>query len=697
VTLYELIALRQAFSGTDHPALVRQITDVGPPQLRSFNPSVPRDLETIVHKAIEKDPTHRYSSAAALADDLHRFLEDRPIAARRLGPAGIAWRWCRRNKAVAGLLLVVELLLTVGLVASVVVAGEFVKKADVETGLRQEAEKATSTALAAQGKADANAATERQARERIERLLDENKAVLDFLTELLAQTSPDAPQGSVLTIEDLLKNAEAKLEGRFGTQPLAEASIRHTLGHSYWMHGRFPEAEKHLKRALALRSEHLGDEHAETLRTRTTLGWTAHYLGEQRDLEMALKPFRDVLEIQRRNLGMEHADTIESSANVELVGANYHNINESSKLAEQTLVASRRVRGSKDPITLRLQSLVGEGYQKRGDIETARDMIEHAYGGMKETLGPHNWWTTWEHAHWADFLADVGELDRAATEFQQIWDEQRRISRPDHPMTVRWLILYITVLRERGDYRRADSIIEETLKTWLKDYSPEHPLVASAKATLAMDRGELEPMYKRLYPLVGLPDVPDSSDDLLGLAGAKRLLVKVLAWRGDVEEALKLAEVALKEWEPVYAGKDRWTAGDRDMIAQLLANAPVSRPGLRDITRALELARANVKAFPNDGQFLTTLGIAQYRAVSYDDSIVSLTKSGRFDGDLRVAPRGFYLAMAQWQKGDKDKARTTFDETAAWMDKNRPGHPELIPSRAEARTLLELNESGPEK
>jgi tetratricopeptide (TPR) repeat protein len=197
--------------------------------------------------------------------------------------------------------------------------------------------------------------------------------------------------------------------------------------------------------------------------------------------------------------------------------------------------------------------------------------------------------------------------------------------------------------------------------------------------------------------MAGLPDVPDTSEDLLGVAGTKRLLVKVLAWRGDVEKALELAEVALKEWQPVYSGKDRWTAGDRDMIAQLLANAPGSRPGLRDVSRALELASANVKAFPNDGQFWTTLGIAQYRAVNYDDSILSLTKAGQLDGDLRRAPRGFYFAMAQWQKGDKDKARTTFDETAAWMDENRPGHPELIPARAEARALLELHGSGPEK
>ena len=60
------------------------MTQAEPPRLRQLDPAIPRDLETIVHKAIEQDPAHRYATAAALAEDLRRFLEDRPIR----GPAG---------------------------------------------------------------------------------------------------------------------------------------------------------------------------------------------------------------------------------------------------------------------------------------------------------------------------------------------------------------------------------------------------------------------------------------------------------------------------------------------------------------------------------------------------------------------------------------------------------------------------------
>jgi serine/threonine protein kinase/tetratricopeptide (TPR) repeat protein len=103
LTLYELLAGRPAFEATDRNALIRQVSQVEPTRLRRLDPSLPRDLETIVHKAIEKDPNHRYPTAGALADDLRCYLDDRPIRARRATAVERAWRWSRRNRATAAL------------------------------------------------------------------------------------------------------------------------------------------------------------------------------------------------------------------------------------------------------------------------------------------------------------------------------------------------------------------------------------------------------------------------------------------------------------------------------------------------------------------------------------------------------------------------------------------------------------------
>src|SRR5262249_29310825 len=115
VTLYELLTLRPAIDGRDRAEILRRVAHEDPTPPRRLNPALPRDLETIILKAIEKDPASRYQTAADLAGDLRRFLEDRPIEARRVSLAGVAWRWCKRNRAVAALLLVVQVMLACGL------------------------------------------------------------------------------------------------------------------------------------------------------------------------------------------------------------------------------------------------------------------------------------------------------------------------------------------------------------------------------------------------------------------------------------------------------------------------------------------------------------------------------------------------------------------------------------------------------
>jgi tetratricopeptide (TPR) repeat protein len=102
LTLYELLTLRPAFDAPDRAALIKRMTEQEPIPPRRHDPSIPRDLETIVQKAIAREPADRYQSATELADDLSRFLAGRPIAARRVRRSEQLWRWCRRNPALAG-------------------------------------------------------------------------------------------------------------------------------------------------------------------------------------------------------------------------------------------------------------------------------------------------------------------------------------------------------------------------------------------------------------------------------------------------------------------------------------------------------------------------------------------------------------------------------------------------------------------
>lgn len=120
ITLYELLTFREAFEGVDRQDVLRRILHAEPPPPRRLDPSLPRDLETIVLKAISKAREQRYTTARELADDLRRFLEGKPILARRPSWPDRARKWGSRHHRAVRAALALALLATVGLLAGAV-------------------------------------------------------------------------------------------------------------------------------------------------------------------------------------------------------------------------------------------------------------------------------------------------------------------------------------------------------------------------------------------------------------------------------------------------------------------------------------------------------------------------------------------------------------------------------------------------
>jgi WD40 repeat protein len=155
--LYECLTGRPPFKAATHLDTLMQVVSDEPVPVRQLQPLVPRDLETICLKCLHKEPTKRYETSAALAGDLRRFVERRPIVARPVSASERAWSWCRRNPSLAGSLVAATVALLLGTAVALILAAVALSKADdarqAAAFARQKEEEATAAAADARQKA----------------------------------------------------------------------------------------------------------------------------------------------------------------------------------------------------------------------------------------------------------------------------------------------------------------------------------------------------------------------------------------------------------------------------------------------------------------------------------------------------------------------------------------------------------------
>ena len=216
LTLYEILARRPVFDESDRNKLIKQVTTGDPPRIDKINSDVPDDLATIVHKAIDRDPAHRYASAGDLADDLGRFLDDVPIQARRLSAMEGLGRWSRRNRGLAAALAAVAaLLLVINIAGPLLLLHVLGLNRDLD-GARSEAENKASENLTLAQNAEAAADDAELAR------LESVTMLADMQTErgfLAGETDPATAamwfaSAALLTPDDPDRQAANQLRAR---------------------------------------------------------------------------------------------------------------------------------------------------------------------------------------------------------------------------------------------------------------------------------------------------------------------------------------------------------------------------------------------------------------------------------------------------------------------------------------------------
>src|SRR5688572_14297509 len=298
VLLYEILTgkLPYYIDRSALPEAVRVIREEEPTKISTHDRSLRGDVETIVRKALEKDPARRYPTAQALADDIRRHLADEPIQARPPSAWYQLSKFARRNQ------------ILVGGIASVLVSLAVGAGVATHRYLREREASARERAATAGG---------RDARVAAEKSQQRAATVASFLLSLFGGIDPVVARGADTTLlRRILDQARGRLAAELAGQPEVEAEIRATLGNAYIELTLFEEAEEELRRAEELLRAQLGPDHPRVLDLEQDL---ARLLQRRGDLQRAEEEQRATLERQTQSLGESDRETLQTKG---LLGEN---------------------------------------------------------------------------------------------------------------------------------------------------------------------------------------------------------------------------------------------------------------------------------------------------------------------------------------------------------------------------------------
>jgi serine/threonine protein kinase len=442
LTLYELLTLQPAFADTDRGRLIRRITHEEPIAPRKHDRRVPRDLETIVLKAAAKEPQRRYACAQDLAEDLRRFLADRPVLARRTPWTGHVWCWVRRNPGWAATLAAVAGLLLVMAVGGLVL------------NLRLQGALTEARAAAAAEKTATAAAKAREA---------EARAVLQFVQDkVLAAARPKGEIGGLgqdVKLRQAVEAALPYLDKSFADQPLIEAQLRVTLGNSFMYLGEPNTAAAQFAAARAIFARNDPD-HPDMLWSMNNLANAYAALGQNND---ALALHQETLARRRRQLGPEHPDTLLSMNNVAVAYYDFDRPADALKLLDETLDLQKTRLGPDHPETLRAMHNLARCYYALGRFDDALKLHQNTLARRRIRLGPNQADTLHSMYALALTYSALHQYPSAAKFHEESLARRQATLGPDHPDTLRSMTALAEIHYELAQYPEALRLYQDTL------------------------------------------------------------------------------------------------------------------------------------------------------------------------------------------------------------------------------------------
>jgi non-specific serine/threonine protein kinase/serine/threonine-protein kinase len=440
VMLYELLSGQLPHNLRDKPIpeAARIIREDEITSLSSVSRIFRGDLETIVGKTLEKDKDRRYGSAAELAADVRRYLNDEPITARPASALYQIRKFARRNKAIV---------VGVAAVFVALVAG---------------------TAVATYGLVQAN-----EQRNNAETESESLTATNEFLFELLGSARPaDAEQGEV-TVREVLDQAATRIDERLDGRPLVEAEIRVAIGAAYRELALVEPAIEHLEEGLRLFEQHRGPDHVDTLVTMQYLAWAWRVFER---IDKAREVSKRLVEGSRRSLGDDHPTTLAAlathteilrvaSERAESVEERTRLLEEAGQLGRLAVDGSTRLKGDSDRGTIGAMNNLALVLAAQRRFDEALPLLRHVLEHDRNVNAINNL---------AAVCSNAGRPEEAEPLYREGVALAREEYGPTHPVYLRSLKMFGGFLNDQGRPDEAGELVRESYETRKRTLGPEH-------------------------------------------------------------------------------------------------------------------------------------------------------------------------------------------------------------------------------
>jgi eukaryotic-like serine/threonine-protein kinase len=454
------------------------------------------DLDWITLKALEKDRERRYGTPSALATDVERYLENRPVEAR---PASAGYRvrkYVRRN----------QVPVAVGLGAVVVLMAFVVTQAAELRRITRERDRADRITefmtsmfkVSDPSEARGNSITAREILDKSSKEIDTGLAKDPELQAQLMGT-----MGEVYSNLGLYSKAQATLEGavdaahRLGkTSDESAFNSANMLSYVMIQEGKPADAEKLLRETIDREQRGLGPESPTTL---TGKRFFAFALDSEGRYEEADKIQRGVLDGMRRTLGPENMETLLATNEMANITKDEGHLPEAEKLYREAMETLRRVFGPENQTTLLATSNLAAVLREEGHRAESEQMLRELLETKSRVLGPEHPQTLTVMHNLANVLTDLGKNEEAEKLFRQTIEVETRVRGPENPSTLRAMRGFAFLLHGEGRNAEAEKLQRDALQIGQRVFGPEHPVTLEMMGALAItlaSQGKLEEAEK---------------------------------------------------------------------------------------------------------------------------------------------------------------------------------------------------------